>query len=392
MLRFHRSHILHPKELDRKTRTFMAILLDDFGFSMIAIFIPVFLWIEGYTLTEIALFHVILFAFRAFTSAISVHLAWALGTARAMQIGFISGLVAVGSMVAVTTAAHENYLLLGAAAVVNGVSAGLYWAPRHLLVEMITSKEDAGKVALNIRALDTMVITLGPLIGGFVAAYFGSEYALSLSFSFILISLLYVVKDKEAMDMIRLNKNQIRAGDIKNDIIANLSRGYDIGLAMVAWPLFIYLVVEKVELVGVIGTISGLLTIPLMLYAATRVDGREKGYLKFGTFVRMLVYPFRALIRSFSQALGVNIIADLGDITLGAAHMSHYYKRAGSLSRLRYTYYMEIMFPLGAMISWVIISLLSLYFNNELTLQLAFVSAVAIIPFTLFLNRIKPDY
>jgi len=388
MYRLHYQTLFHPKQLDRKTRTFVSITINAFGFHLISIFIPIFLYLEGFSLADISLFYVILFAVRMLATNFASRITQDIGPSRSLQIGYVSALLAIASMIALTADSNPSYSLLVITAIANGLNQGFYFLARHINVEMITTEKNAGSTIGWLTIAENIFLAIAPYIGGVIAAVYGVTSVLIISFVIILISTIYVIGEKsETSLMYNHNHANFRISTIKYDLWANLSSNFDWAVALFAWPLFIFIILDNIEQVGAISTISGLSLIPVMIWVAKNADKKGSSMLRVGSYIRAFIYPLRALLSSFFMAVGINMLADFGYSLRNGGLLQHFYKRADRLGRLRYTYAMEIASSFGALISWLIIGVISLLFDTVSTLQIVFVLSAFITPLAVLFNH-----
>jgi hypothetical protein len=176
-------------------------------------------------------------------------------------------------------------------------------------------------------------------------------------------------------------------------MIANFAMNGQTNVGLYTWSLFIFLVVNTYQNVGIISSASLFISI-LTLHTIGKSGNKKQSehILKIGIGARSLVHFIRNFANTFSQTLGTNILGDLTDYLVSVPYASRFYNGARKYDISAYLTDMEIAGALGKILMWSILLIGSMLFDLRSGLYLTFLYAVVLMPLTHLIAPMKQEH
>jgi len=291
----HRPHVpgflisyFRDRELNE---LYLSIALKTLAQSLIVIFVPIYFITLGYTLFDISFFYLIYF--------ITVGLVVPIGMVLNSKIG-IKKTLALGTFILIF-----YYYLLGfldqgfsykLIALVAGVSSAIYFAAFHIDFAKAANKGTEGKELSMLRIIIIIVGVLGPVTGSLLISNFSFNIIFKIVSGILFLSImpLFYTKDIKAPYKGFSLKKIIKADTRGKAMAYNASSIIGI-VGMYFWPLFIYLTLKSVVSLGVIISLSSLITIFIIAYIGRLTDRDKNNVFKLG----VMLYAPSWLMRIF---------------------------------------------------------------------------------------------
>lgn len=247
-----------------------------------------------------------------------------------------------------------NYLIW--AAVCWGVMVPVFWLPYHyMVVGTEYGWRRLGKDISLIKIFEQLAGSLGPLIGGIIIVQLGFPLLYIIAIVLTLTSAIPLFLDAFDKKDMRFDLGQIGYAtlDIKNRgfITGFIGVGLHDVVDGVAWPLFIYIVIGNIELIGLIQTGALIIGLVLLWWLGRRIDKKGAGILRWGAVINGLVW----LVRSFIiTPLGVfisNVAYGLGNLLWLTPFDTLMYEAARTTRRLEFFIIREITIHSGSFLA-----------------------------------------
>ncbi len=290
------------------TEIYIAMALRTFAFSVIGLFIPIFLYKIGYSIHEIILYLIVVYSLVFFFFFLGVRLCNKIGIKHTVLISLP---LAVAAFVSLNFLNHGSGLLFFIAAA-DAAHRGLFWAAMHL---DFTSASDAKNQGIQVglfHSISTMLAVIGPFIGGLMAVKLG------FGTTFIIVSIilmcsavpLFFTKDKKT-HMQYSFKDLVNRKHVKNDL-AYLGTGFRFISGGIFWPLFIFIGGLKIITIGSIYTVVHIARAITTILVGKACDKHNKGiFVRIGAFI----HGTSIMVRGFVSGIaGVGIVTIWGGI------------------------------------------------------------------------------
>ncbi len=378
------SHHLHYTEINE---VYISQAARAFGLSLIGIFIPIYLYNLGYDLGTIALFFIITHSIQLFVTPMSGPLLARFGAKHLMAFGQLWTII----FITILTFAHLHPALVLLTALAWGVDTGIFWPAYHYNLSRVRTMVKTSRQIGVVFILLSVAQGIGPLMGGIIATQFGIHYTFLAAMGLLLIAAYVYMQTPDHSPRPSFNWQNVWHGwrGVRRDVIANAANGLQAEVALYVWPLFIFLFLGTYQTVGLVISLSLVVSILVIYIIARRGDqGKNRQQLHLGSKSASLVYLARPFAQTFGSAAGINIIHEVTSNLYRIPFMSYYYDRACTVpDRLAYIIKMEMAVSVGLIISWLAVVILALVLPLKLALIGAFIFAAIAI---LFNTKIAP--
>lgn len=378
----HLSHF-HLTRLQELPTLFTSHTLSLVARSLVGIFIPIYLFQLGFSLTEIFLFFFGFYLadvpFRFYGPRLLVKI----GAHKSMVVG-LAGSFAFFILLA-KLAAHPG--LLWAIIPLGGVSS-FYWLGFHAIFSASLSRQKVGRLVSLMSLVILITSSLAPAIGGIVATLFGPPALYVAAAILFLLAAAVLVTSRDTVQVSAVNWKQVPWRSIKQDLIANASTGViSNSIETLVWPLFIFFLIPSYAGVGGLSAILVLSSALVTVYVGKREESKgEAHYMKQGSLVYGLTNLLRPLVASSTGVFGANLFAGAGKSYLQVAYSSRYYKNSQRYSPIEYIAAMELALSVANALFCLLLAALAIFAPNKIVLIVGLLAAV---PLSYGINRMR---
>lgn len=377
-LRLHRLHYTEMNEL------YASLTLRAFAFGLVGIFVPIYIYNLGFSIAALAIFFIIDDIFRTIMYAPAAKLVARFGPKHLLIASY---LLTFGYTILLFLLPESRWLLYPTAAFA-GVGAAMFWMACHIdTATVINAKRPTSEYGW-IRNLTSMAAALAPLVGGLIASTYGIQYTLLGAAFGLLVAVYPLLKTLEPAVPQRDVRLPLFKTAPRRHLAANFAMNFQSSVAILLWPLFIFLVVMSYESVGIIASAS-LLLLLVVTWVIGRLGDRGKNsqVLKIGSGSRSVVHLARAFTGSFAGVLGVNMLGDVTDALAAVPYSVRFYEAARRSDIAAYLVDMEIVGGFGKTAAWIAFLIATFFVSLPAALIITFVLAAAATP---FLRLIEP--
>jgi MFS family permease len=340
---------------------FAVMSLRSFVTSMIGIFVPIYLYTIGYSLSDIFLLHIIMFAVEFVFEYLAALIISRFGPKHAIALSMIPFITYFWMLSTITTFAWPMWLL-GA---LVGISMAFYWQGYHYDFSRSKSKTSVTKDVSRLYILLAILGAIAPFFGGLIATNFGFNALYTVVLLLLLVVFLPLIWFKEKHIKRNFKPSRIEISKISRDILSYGGAGIEASIAITIWPLFVFAIVGTTQNVGFVTSIALILSIAVTYLVGKKVTNRNRhGFIKAGGLMDSLVYVLVMFVETFSQILSLNFIRSLISSLRSAPFTSEYYLHADEESRLEYIYVMESSIDLFRLLMFFVLYLVSLYLSD----------------------------
>ncbi len=306
-----------------------ATALLNFAVSAISLFEPIYLYQLGWSFASICGFYLAVYAATFVALPVGAKLVGRLGFQHAILYSSPFLIVYYLALFAIPT--HPGFIALAVAAFV--VQKILYWPAFHAEMAKYGHDGERGREISNLASLSSFATILGPTFGGVLISVAGFPAAFIVASLLILASnlpLLSIPEERSKDGFAWLPAvRRVFAKEHRDDVLAMSGYGEEF-VAMVVWPVFLFVTLKGYASTGVIVSVSILLTTLTMLFIGRLSDLQSRhAVLRTGAVFTSASWIFRLFLSGPQGVLFGDFFYRASRSLLGIPMMSVVYERVG---------------------------------------------------------------
>lgn len=319
------------------------------GYSMIQIFIPIYLLSNGYSLREVVVFYII---------ASIVHMALAIPAGYlGAKIGYkYLILISVPFFIVFFIFLQDiQHLLIPfwLLSVIKETGGTLYWVGRHSFLGFYTDKGKIGaQMGIN-KILSSVAKLPAPLIGGFILSFFNIQVLIVLVSALMIASVapLILIKEKWRDREFSIKKLFSKL-HIKN-IPIFIVQGFDNVISSdFVWPVYIYFsILFKYVALGFVSFLGDAVSLLSNYITGVFSDKNYKKVLFIGAISTFFIWIARVFVRTPFQVYAVDSMAGITDNFVQIPFSSTSYAIAKENHFLQFIVFREIAIHIGKLVA-----------------------------------------
>lgn len=378
------NSILRPRHFwrtvgfDELSEIYTSMFLRSFALSIIAIFVPIYLYKIGFGLSSIFFMYTIWFIARIFYDYVTTKIIGAFGPKHTMAFATVLHIVFLSMLMTIKDLHWPLFLL----ALVGSAATTMFLLAFEVDFSKIKHTEHGGKELGYEQIFERVGAVAGPLIGGLVATFFEPRYTIALAIIVLCGSLIPIFMTAEPT---HVHKRLILKGfpfrRHKRDFASSIAFGAENTVSVIAWPIFISVVFLTKDTFAKLGLLMSISTAVALLatYAIGKLVDEHKGglLLKFGVIGNSILHLFRPFITGVGQILGVNIVNEPLTVCYRLPYMKGRFDAADQVVGYRALYFMinDMFTSFGNLLLWAFMWIASLAVNPVWSLRASFIMA-----------------
>ena len=251
--------------------------------------------------------------------------------------------------------AEDNLFFILVAGVISGLKVTFYWAPYHIFFVRKLGKKTAhfGKNT-SLRFFFSRIFSAAtPAVGGFIILKYGFN---SLFITIILLLILSCLPIALVVHEWKHKKHNI-IGVLKNFLLNKKRKkitlnffgdGIESLVYVVFWPILLYFVLNNFIKIGVLSSVSLLVSSLFVLYIGKVIDkrGTKKIHI-IGIILNILLYIPRIFLNSTLLFYSLDIVDRLVSGVYALPNMSKVYEKAKKFNSSDFILYRELSIHAG---------------------------------------------
>lgn len=382
---FSRRHFWRDATFSEVADLYISRTLREAAIYIGAGFTSVYLYEIGYNLVFIMSLWTIIYFAKALISPIAGLLVARIGTAHGT---LISNLLYIPAMLAIGSIPGLGLTAIILFAIFMGISGTLYNLCYLVEFSIVKNPMHAGKEIGFMNIFERATIAISPVIGGFIALYFGVQVTMwvaSLLFVFSAIPLFKTASKAEKRQRIAIHGFPWRMAI--NSLIARSCEGFDVVATSIVWGLLIVTVIFPVAgesiyvIIGALSSVMIFVAIIISILYGKIIDKNKGGnLLKIGVGANSIVHLSRIFATTPINALSVNIANEAATTAQNMAFLRGMFDTAdNSGHRIMYLVGIEFMGSIGAMFAGLTMIICAINFSGVSSFRAFFVIAAIVI-------------
>lgn len=371
-------HFWRDAGFDELTELYISNMLRVFALSVLAVFVPFYMYQQGYTITEILATYGFFFMCRVVMDITAGYFVARYGPKHSILLS--NGLQIVSAALFLTAPAqHWPVWLLGA---VYGAATSFFFVAFHVEFSKIKHTAYVGRELGHMQVFEKMASIAGPLVGGIAGATFGSPYIFLVASAVLIISLWPLFRSAEPVRTRQeLHFRQLPLAAVSRDLFAYGALGIENTLCLNLWPLYLSLFALGGNVYAKLGALSSLAV--LVSIAAARTIGRwvdnrnARTILRVAALLNTVVYMYRPFVGGLMPALVTNVVNEVITTGYRLPFIKGVYAAADELPGLRIVYVssLECIASIAKGTTWFLLALLSTMAGTKQVLIIGFMIA-----------------
>ncbi len=258
----------------------LSVWLHTFARSLIAIFIPIFIFQTGYTIQEVIVYYLI---YSILDVILSLVARWLIQKIGARWVTIVASIFSLAFFTALYALVPNSWWLLILIAVLSASYDALYWVA-HIYLFMKCSKHNnnVSKDASFQLIVKKIAGILAPALGAAVIIFFDRQVLILVSIVFLSLSVIPLFKLKKIEDRplkaVKSWSEFFKKKDMFQEYIMSALYAIHSTAEWIIWPLFIYISLGNIQAVALLPIIVSFTTI-VFIYLAGNSAKKKRGLL-----------------------------------------------------------------------------------------------------------------
>lgn len=362
-------HFHYTLNLNRElTQLYASIALRNFTLGLIAIFVPIyiFLYLSG-DISKTLLFFGTVALFHGALSPLAGKIITKIGVKHSMlaSVPFIFlyylGLWQIEAL-------GEFFFILIPILVVHNI---LYWPAFHVDFSRFSDEKSRGKQLSYRHLVAALSESVAPLAGGIILVKFGYPALFTIVLVLLFVSIFPLFFSKEARetytDSFEKAYREVFQKKYRNKSVALFAEGAEGVASLIIWPIFLYVLAINYSSIGAISSVSLFAGLLFALYMGRLIDRMGHGrFLALGAWLNALTWPVKMFVRTPFDAFLVHALHQFTRLSAYMPFSTLFYDWTArdDVNRDRFVIFREMMHNIGSGICMVVLAGVFLYVEN----------------------------
>jgi len=336
-----------------------------FGQGLVQIFIPIFLFVSGFSLGQVFFFSLIAQFIRVLNVPLAILASEKYGAKHILSFSFIFPILFFISLAFATTSIVFLYL----ASLFFGLKMAYLFVPYHLHLSKISPDKKRGRILASTAIIAALSVGAAPIIGGFLIGDKGMLITALVACVFFVASAVILLTTKEKTTYHSLKLKRLPFKKMYKDAFASGFYNISSQLGSVVWFIFVFVILGTYAKVGIVAGISLAIGVCAVYILGKLEDKLDRKKIFFYVSIIFTIFAFaRVFLNSFSGVIAGNILYALASIAVAIAWTSILHRNIDKTPKAEYLFWMEIV---GGIFSLVIMAIfIGVYYLFGLTFTL----------------------
>ncbi len=344
---------------------YTVMSLRSFALSMIGIFVPIYLFSNGYGLRQIFAFYLSLYFIEFLFEYFSARLIIKFGPLHVVAFSFPFLITYYWLLKTLNVYHWPLFIIVFSCA----ITLSFFWQAYHYDFSKTKHSNKATSDVSRLYIILAILGTVGPLVGGFVATSYGISTLFTIVITILLVAIIPLLNSDQSHKQTKFNLKKIKIKNIKRDLISYAGNGMEGATAAVVWPIFVFLIVGSYQKVGIVTSAALILTVIITYTVGKKADmsNRHK-YIRIGSTLNGIVYFLQTLASTIVHVFVFNLLGSIVGSIKAAPYTSEYYLHADETSRSEYVFLMESVIDISRVLYFAILFSLTFVFPEQKTI------------------------
>ena len=379
---FMRRHFWRHASFSEVAELYASRTLRMTALYLVGGFLSIFLYKNGYGITSIALFWLTLNLFRVVISLPLAKLVSIIGPKRST---FISNISYIPAMVGFALLPTYGIWMLAPIIFFEAISISLYSIAYNVGFSKVKSPSNAGKELAFTHIMEKLACGLSPVVGGFLALWFGPEVVLVISGALFLAAAVPLFRTGEKVKLRKpLNVRALPWKLIRGHIVPHAIFSFQAYIIGTVWALYVAVVIIGVgtgdEVYAVVGVLSSVVLfvslIAAIIYGRLVDNKKGKELMQFSIVFLSISHLFRGITSSVVGVATLNAGTEAANTGASIPYVRALFDNADrSGNRIAYFGITEMVNGLGSTFASALLLVLGLAMGEADALRSMFIIA-----------------
>lgn len=348
-------NFLHSFHLSELKRFNLSVFIKIVGRSLIGVFVPIFLYQNGFSIIDILLFQAIISLSFIILAPYGAKLISKIGEKHAMLLASPFEIAFFLLMPLVPQYSWLFYLL----PVFFGIEMILYNISYHLVFTKNSHEKNRGSEVANIGMLVVLAGIISPYIGGIIAS---SNFSLlfAISAGLILVSSIPLLVTKDSREQITFSIKNLWSNIFKkseiNTTLSFASYGIEQIIHVIIWPIIIISLVGSLGKTGLIVSVSAVLSLITYKIIGHFTDEHSKSkMITIGTYLHSAAWFMRLFVYNFYTIIAVDSYKNIVQKILHVPWAAKYYELSLETDVFEFIVRKEMIFHLARTFIYIVL-------------------------------------
>lgn len=376
-----RTHFWRDAGFDELSELYISNLLRSLALTMFSVFVPFFLYQNGYSAVAILTLFASFFVFRACFDIISAYFVARYGPKHTMIISCFAQIVNASLLLTVPSQ-HWNIFLISFP---WALSFSFFFVAYHVTFSKVKHATKSGSELGHMQIFEKIGFLAGPFIGGMVGYIFGPQYIFGAAALLLIASLwpLFLTKEPTKVHQ-RITFKGLPVSKIKYDLFSNICLGIENTLCINAWAFFVAVFVLSGAVYAQLGMLTALGVLASIVSA--KLIGRisdtrlARPLLRTSAVLNSATYIVRPFVNGVVGVFAVNTVNEVVTSGYRMPYIKGLYAAADELPgyRIAYIASMESSDSIAKAAVWAFLAILATVLSLKVVLIVAFgIAAIA---------------
>ena len=295
------------------TQIYFTAAMRSFAISLIALFVPLYLFVErGISLHQTLQFFIFYSVMFAVSTPLAAKFCSKYGLKHSILLSVPLYLIFIFLLYLLPVISIPLPLI----AVFLALSLSFYWMGMHMAFHHVSDHKHRGEEVGKRTSVSILANMFGPLVGGFLIKFVGFKAVFVLASLVLLGAVLILFLSKEDYVKYHFSLRTLFDKEHWQYPLVFMARGMRAIANGVLWPLFIFGILNDYLTLGFVGFIlSGLSVLLVWLMGKFSDHQNKRKIIQWVVGFESLSWFLRAFVGTIGQVIGVSV---LGGITYGA--------------------------------------------------------------------------
>ncbi|MBT3985164.1 MFS transporter [archaeon] len=347
------------------------------SFSMIGIFIPLYLFVElSYSLNWVIYYYLAFILSFFLFQYIATFVIMRFGAKHSM----ITGVFFTIGMIFLIYFLRDYSFLFFPAAIFYGIQGAFFWMGFHIDAVLKGRKRDFGKESAIIETGLILPSIIGPIVGGLLIKFFGFGALYGVAICILIVSFIPLLFSKEVYAREKLNLKSFFDKDHLKYFFIYFAQGIGFISGHVFWTLFIFAVIGGYLSMGVYGSVATLLVCLITLFIGKVVDEGKKSkfVVRLGTGFNILFWILKIFVSNIFQVFAVGTLRSAASHVIDVPFLAKTYSTAKGHKAISHILFRETCLRIGQIFCLVLVLIIGKIESSFI------ISAIASVAFFFF--------